>query len=390
MSVFKEHRTNADRSVSDRRRHKSKIEKAIKDGIHHIVAEESIIGKDGKKKIKIPVKGIKEYRFIYGDNGNKKVGSAPGKNIKRGQKVGSKQQGQEQAPGGKPGKDKGEEYYEVEITLEELSNYLFDDLQLPELEKKRMKKLLSEKPKRHGYRNKGIRPRLDKKETVKKMLRRRNSAKRAGSTDDEEEFSFNERDLRYKHIKKKTKEHSNAVIFFVMDVSGSMTQDKKYLARSFFFLLYHFVRSKYENTDIVFIAHDVEAHEVDEEKFFKRGNGGGTIVSSGIELIKNIVQKRYHPNSWNVYVFQCSDGDNWPTDNNKVINLLEKLKPSCQFYGYCEIEPEGDRLKWQDLSSLSTVYKTLIDDRFKIATITSPLDIWPAFKTFFGGRLADV
>ena len=321
MSVFKEHRTNADRSVSDRRRHKSKIEKAIKDGIHHIVAEESIIGKDGKKKIKIPVKGIKEYRFIYGDNGNKKVGSAPGKNIKRGQKVGSKQQGQEQAPGGKPGKDKGEEYYEVEITLEELSNYLFDDLQLPELEKKRMKKLLSEKPKRHGYRNKGIRPRLDKKETVKKMLRRRNSAKRAGSTDDEEEFSFNERDLRYKHIKKKTKEHSNAVIFFVMDVSGSMTQDKKYLARSFFFLLYHFVRSKYENTDIVFIAHDVEAHEVDEEKFFKRGNGGGTIVSSGIELIKNIVQKRYHPNSWNVYVFQCSDGDNWPTDNNKVINL---------------------------------------------------------------------
>ena len=390
MSVFKEHRTNADRSVSDRRRHKSKIEKAIKDGIHHIVAEESIIGKDGKKKIKIPVKGIKEYRFIYGDNGNKKVGSAPGKNIKRGQKVGSKQQGQEQAPGGKPGKDKGEEYYEVEITLEELSNYLFDDLQLPELEKKRMKKLLSEKPKRHGYRNKGIRPRLDKKETVKKMLRRRNSAKRAGSTDDEEEFSFNERDLRYKHIKKKTKEHSNAVIFFVMDVSGSMTQDKKYLARSFFFLLYHFVRSKYENTAIVFIAHDVEAHEVDEEKFFKRGNGGGTIVSSGIELIKNIVQKRYHPNSWNVYVFQCSDGDNWPTDNNKVINLLEKLKPSCQFYGYCEIEPEGDRLKWQDLSSLSTVYKTLIDDRFKIATITSPLDIWPAFKTFFGGRLADV
>ncbi len=390
MSIFKEHRTNADRSASDRRRHKTKIEKAIKDGIHHIVAEESIIGKDGKKKIKIPVKGIKEYRFIYGDNGNKKVGSAPGKNIKRGQKVGSKQQGQQSASGGKPGKDKGEEYYEVEITLEELSSYLFDDLQLPELEKKRMKKLMSEKPKRHGYRNKGIRPRLDKKETVKKMLRRRNSAKRAGRFEDEEEFSFSERDLRYKHIKKKSKEHSNAVIFFVMDVSGSMTQDKKYLARSFFFLLYHFVRSKYENTDIVFIAHDIEAHEVDEEKFFKRGTGGGTIVSSSIELIKSVVQKRYHPDSWNVYVFQCSDGDNWPTDNKKVISLLEKLKPSCQFYGYCEIEPESDRLKWQDLSSLSTVYKALIDDRFKIATITSPTDIWPAFKTFFGGRLADV
>ncbi len=391
MSVFKEHRTNADRSASDRRRHKSKIEKAIKEGIHHIVAEESIIGKDGKKKIKIPVRGIKEYRFVYGDNGNKKVGSAPGKNIKRGQKVGSKQQAGKQQGTGKPGKEKGEEYYEVEITLEELSSYLFDDLELPELEKKQMQKIMSEKPKRHGYRNKGIRPRLDKKETVKKMLRRRNSAKRAGRYNSEDdEFSFNEKDLRYKHIKKQFKEHSNAVIFFVMDVSGSMTQEKKYLARSFFFLLYHFVRSKYENTEIVFVAHDVEAHEVDEEKFFQRGTGGGTIVSSGIEMVRDVVLKRYHPDSWNVYVFQCSDGDNWPTDNNKLISLLEKLKPSCQFYGYCEIEPEGDRLKWQDLSSLSTVYKKLIDNKFKIATITSPQDIWPAFKVFFGGRLADV
>ena len=391
MSVFKDHRTNADRSASDRRRHKSKIEKAIKEGIHHIVAEESIIGKDGKKKIKIPVRGIKEYRFIYGDNGNQKVGSAPGKNIKRGQKVGQKQQ-PGQAPGdGKPGNEKGEEYYEVEITLEELSSYLFDDLELPELEKKQMKKLMSEKPKRHGYRNQGIRPRLDKKETVKKMLRRRNSAKRAGRYQEEDDdFPFNDRDLRYKHIKKKFQKHSNAIIFFVMDVSGSMTQDKKYLARSFFFLLYHFVRSKYENTEIVFIAHDIEAHEVDEEKFFKRGNGGGTIVSSSIGLISDIVQKRYHPDSWNIYVFQCSDGDNWPTDNVKVIGLLEKLKPFCQFYGYCEIEPETDRLKWQDLSSLSTVYKALVDARFKITTITAPGDIWPAFKQFFGGRLADV
>jgi len=143
MSVFKEHRTNADRSASDRRRHKTKIEKAIKEGIHHIVAEESIIGKDGKKKIKIPVRGIKEYRFIYGDNKNQKVGSAPGKNIKRGQKVGQKQQTGQGPGAGKPGNEKGEEYYEVEITLEELSSYLFDDLELPELEKKHMKKLMT-------------------------------------------------------------------------------------------------------------------------------------------------------------------------------------------------------------------------------------------------------
>ena len=146
MSIFKEHKTSADRSATDRRRHKEKIEKAIREGVHNIVAEESIIGQDGKKKIRIPVRGIKEFRFVYGDNNqNKKVGSAPGKNIKRGQQVGDKE---EQAPAGnKPGSEAGVEYYDVEITLEELAAYLFDDLELPDLEKKTMSKIMSKKMK---------------------------------------------------------------------------------------------------------------------------------------------------------------------------------------------------------------------------------------------------
>ena len=386
MSIFKNHKTSADRSASDRRRHRNKIERAIREGIHHIVAEESIIGKDGKKKIKIPVRGIKEYRFIYGENGSKTVGSAKGRNVSRGQKIGEKKDAR-RGEGSSPGQDKGEEYYEVEITLEELAHYLFDALELPDLEKKHMKKLLSEKPKRHGYRNRGIRPRLDKKETVKRMLRRKNIAKRSNEEEEEEEFAFNNRDFRYKHIKQKQKYHSNAVIFFIMDVSGSMTADKKYLARSFFFLLYHFIRSKYENTEIVFIAHDVTAAEVSEDQFFKRGNGGGTIVSSGIELTYEIMMKRFHPTNWNIYVFQCSDGDNWPTDNKKLVELLEKLKPNCQLLGYCEVEPESDRLKWQDDSTLAIVYKSLIDSKFKVSIINAPEDIWQAFKGFFGGKL---
>ena len=129
MSIFREHKTVADRSASDRRRHKKKIERAIKEGIHDIVAEESIIGQDGKKKIKIPVRGIKEYQFIYGDNAtNKKAGSAPGADIQRGQKIGEGQK-KKDAIGNKPGNEPGEEYYEVEITLEELAHYLFDNLE---------------------------------------------------------------------------------------------------------------------------------------------------------------------------------------------------------------------------------------------------------------------
>jgi len=168
MSIFKEHRISADRSASDKSRHKQKIERAIRDGIHHVIADESIIGQDGKKKIRIPVRGIKEYQFVYGDNDkNQRVGSAPGKDVARGQQVG-KSPDKQPAPGDKPGNEKGVEYYDVEITLEELAAYLFDSLELPELEKKQMKKIMSEKWRRHGYRDYGINPRLDKKKTLVK------------------------------------------------------------------------------------------------------------------------------------------------------------------------------------------------------------------------------
>ena len=136
MSIFKEHKSHADRSATDRRRHREKIDKAIKEGVTDIIADESIIGQSGKKKIKIPVKGIKQYKFVYGSNKRRGVGSSAGNDVERGQKVGKPQNGQEQQQGNKPGQDTGEEYYEVEITLEELAAYLFDSLQLPELEKK--------------------------------------------------------------------------------------------------------------------------------------------------------------------------------------------------------------------------------------------------------------
>ena len=390
MSTFKERTTNADCSAQDRKRHKNKIERAIREGIHNIVAEESIIGQDGKKKIRIPVRGIKEYRFIFGDNKeNKKVGSAPGiDKIKRGQQIGEARK-KEKAPGDKAGQEKGEEYYDVEITLDELASYLFDSLELPDLEKKTLKKIMSEKFKRHGYRNEGIRPRLDKKQTLVRKIKRKKSAIRLGTHDPEsdERFTFHDNDLRYRHIKKTVKEASSAVVIFMMDISGSMTNDKKYLARSFFFLLYQFIRHRYENVEIVFLAHDISAYEVNEDQFFNRGNSGGTMVSPAVEAAREIVNKRYHPNSWNVYLFHCSDGDNWPSDMPKAVRSSESMKELCQLYGYCEIKPSGQSIFSSADSNLSTSYSHLVDDKFKIAHIKTKEDIWPSFKSFFGGKL---
>ena len=385
MSTFSEHKTVADRSASDRKRHKQKIDRAIKDGLNDIVAEETIIGKDGKKKIKIPVRGIKEYRFIYGENSkNKRVGSAPGKDITRGQKIGSSQKSKR--PGNKPGNKQGEEYYEVEITLEELAKYLFDDLELPDLAKKSLKKVLSEKIKRKGYRPQGIKPRLDKKKSAINRIKRKKAAQRREDFDEEKKFSFLEDDLIFRNFKKVKKPCTNAVIFFVMDVSGSMTKTKKFMARSFFFLLYHFIRSKYEHTEVVFIAHDTVAKEVSEENFFSRGNSGGTIVSSGLNEVLSIADSRYHPSSWNLYLFQASDGDNWPDDIDPTCRAVEKLKKITQLFGYCQIETNRDS-NWNNEWKLNSVYEKFCDEKFKSCTVKDKSDIWKSFRHMFSKRI---
>tara|TARA_R110001592_G_scaffold138501_2_gene357563 strand:+ start:17432 stop:18592 length:1161 start_codon:yes stop_codon:yes gene_type:complete len=380
-SVFSHHRTVADRSASDRRRHKKKIEDAIKDGIHDIVAEESIIGQDGKKKIKIPVKGIKEYKFVYGSN-NSGTGAGGEHDVNKGQVLKKGQKSQKPGAGNKPGNQPGQEYYDVEVTLEELADYLFADLELPELEKKSLKQIVSEKWKRKGHRPQGIRPRLSKKETAKQRIKRKKAAERAEKLDPDESFSFIDSDLRYKHITKTEKNISNAVIFFIMDVSGSMSKDKKYLARSFFFLLYHFIRSKYEKTELVFIAHDTKPYEVDEDKFFNRGTGGGTMVSPTLEYVLDVINKRYDPAAWNIYSFHCSDGDNWSTDNAKTLELTLKIADMCQLYGYCEIDPMENMSWLKTDNSLGALYDKI--NSVKSAFISGKKDVWPAFKEFFG------
>jgi len=387
MSIFKNHKTVADRSASDRRRHKEKIEKAIKEGIHDIVAEESIIGQDGKKKIKIPVRGIKEYQFIHGTgNGTKGVGSAQGQDIQKGQVVRKpSQKGQGGGSPGKPGDNKGEDYYDVEISLDELAKYLFDDLNLPDLNKKQSDTVMAEKTKRKGYRPKGIRARLSKKETLKNKIRRQKQAVKNGTydPDGEERFPFHYDDLKYKHIEVKKKPITNAVIFMIMDVSGSMGKRKKFLARSFFFLLYQFIRYKYQTVDIVFISHTTEAQEVNEDDFFKKASSGGTFISSGLSMAEDIINERYNPSAWNIYTFHCSDGDNWSEDNDKALEKMSYLSDVSQLAGYIQIKPEQSSIWGEEMAK---VFEVLTSNSFKVCRIKDKSDIWPEFAKLFGGK----
>ena len=381
----------SDRSAGDRARHRLKVRESIRDNIADIIAEESIIGKDREKIIKVPIRGIREYKFIYGDN-VPGVGQGNGE-TQSGQVVGkAKQQGKgEDKAGDQPGND----YYETDVTLEELIDIMFEDLELPDLERKALRQIEAYRlAKRKGYRQVGIRVRLDKRRTVRERVKRKlasqrhrravaavaaSSAASALAEPARERFPFHDDDLVYRHLVTDVKKESNAVVICVMDTSGSMDTMKKYLARSFFFLLYQFICTKYRNVEIVFVAHHTEANEVTEDEFFHKGESGGTFISSGYNKALEIIQARYHPSLWNIYAFHCSDGDNFDSDNPTALRAAKELAEVCNLFGYGEIKPLGSRYYE---SSMLNIFRRLDADNFQTVLIERKEDIWPSFKAF--------
>lgn len=361
-------------------RHRQKIKDSIRDNIGDILAEESIIGRDRDKIIKVPIKSVKEYRFIYGENS---PGAAQGDgNQKPGDVV--DQGGQEgQGPGQGAGSQAGVDAFETDITLEELIAIMFDDLELPELERKALRKVMSEDArKRKGHRKAGIRPRLDKRATARNRIRRKLSVKGSRGeeiNEDEQRFPFHEDDMSYFHIAPTTREASNAVVFCIMDTSGSMGTVKKYLARSFYFLLYQFVRQKYANVEVVFIAHHTEAKEVPEGDFFHKVESGGTYISSGYRKALDIINDRYHPSLWNIYAFHCSDGDNFYSDNERALQAAEELCKVCNLFGYGEIKPSGSAYY---SGSMLEVFGQIQAPNFHMITIEKKEDLWEGFRSF--------
>lgn len=375
MAIIREFQSNGrDRSVEDRRRHKELVERNIKENIGDIISEESIIGENKKRKVKIPIRGLKEYYFKYGKN---QIGIGTGKGTEaKGEKISKQGPSRGKSLIG-AGELEGDDIYETEITIEEAIDYLFEDLNLPYLERKKFSEIITDSSsKRWGVRHKGIPPRFSKRHTMIEKIKREKIA--SGQVEEcdikNQRFPFHESDLRYFKVKPKLKRDSNAVIICIMDTSGSMGQTKKYLARSFYFLLYQFVRLKYMNVEVVFIAHTTTAKEVTEDDFFHKAESGGTYISSGYEKALNIIEERYNPSVWNIYAFHCSDGDNWGEDNEKAIKYAKELCNTCNLFGYGEIKTSTYT------SSIMNKYNENIDeDNFSIVKISDKEDVWPAF-----------
>lgn len=389
-TIFRPHTPSSqrsDRSARDRQRHRNKIRRSIRDNIADILSEESIVGQSKDKIIKVPIRSIKEYRFVYGDNtpgvGQGKGSSQPGDVVQKGDP------GDPDAAG-EAGNQAGVDAFETDMSVEELIEIMFEDLELPDLQRKALKEVETKQAQRRlGYKKEGIRAHLDKRGTVRNRIKRKIAVSKAEAaspstaknqeSSEEERFPFHKDDMRYHRITNATRLESNAVVICIMDTSGSMGTVKKYLARSFYFLLFQFVRMKYQQVELVFIAHHTEASEVTEKDFFHKVESGGTYISSGYNKALEIIQERYHPSLWNIYAFHCSDGDNFYSDNEKAVTACEELCQVCNLFGYGEIKPTGSAYY---SGSMLEVFKKITKDNFQTLTITKKEDLWPTFRSF--------
>ncbi len=389
MAIFRDNSDNFvdhDRSIEDRRRHRQLVEKSIKENLGDILSEESIIGEGKNKKFKIPIRGIKEYQFIYGKN-SKGVATGTGEE-KRGEKIAS---GKPKSGNGKDraGNEEGEDIYETEITLEEILDYIVEDLDLPNLDRKKYSDILVEASgKKRGYQKYGINPRLAKKKTVMSKIARKQGRKRAlreaGVEEEIERFPFKEEDLRYYKVKKKPKRESNAVMIFIMDVSGSMDNSKKYLARSFFFVLSKFLRKKYNNIAFEFVSHTTVAKHVDEDEFFHKAESGGTYISSGLNMALEIIKEKYPPMMWNIYPVYASDGDNWSEDNENAVKAVKELCKVSNMFGYAELLPS---------TYSTTMYFKFTNEvkekNFTPVIVREKKDLWSALKLMLTNEMRE-
>lgn len=412
MSRFIDRRLNSkNKSMVNRQRFIRRFKKQIKKAVSNAISDRSITNIEQGEKVNIPTKDLNEPVFNQGSGGvyekvfpgNKEFNQ--GDTIKR-----PKSQGGGQGSGGKASnKGEGEDNFVFEISREEFLDLFFDDLELPNLAKKQLKEVELEKTIRAGYTSTGVPTNINIVRSMRGAVGRRVALKGVyrnqidelqkildSETDPEkkenikleietlkaraEKIPFIDSfDIKYNNRVTEPKPATGAVMFCVMDVSGSMDESKKDIAKRFFILLYLFLTRTYKKIKIVFIRHHTSAKEVDEEEFFYSRETGGTVVSSALELTKEIINTRFNSNEWNIYVAQASDGDNWNNDSPLCKKIIcEDIMPHIQHFSYVEIMPRHHQSLWEAYSDIQKEY-----NNFSMQHIRDYTDIYPVFRKLF-------
>ncbi len=361
------------RAERDRQRHNEKVKEVIKKNLGDIISQQDIITADQGKIVKIPVRGLELPRIRFDNEERERVGQGSG-GTKPGDVLGKAPQ-QGEGTGKQAGQEAGVDFYEAELTIEELTALVFEDLHLPNLEDRGIKQIVSEHADFNSISKRGITSNLDRKRTLMEAYKRNAREGKPG-------WTIKNEDRRYKTWEVVTEPQRNAVVFAMRDVSGSMGEFEAYICRSFYFWMLRFLRKKYASAEIVFITCHTEAKEVDESSFFSLGDSGGTKMSEAYKLAMRIIEQRYNPREWNIYPFLFSDGYNW--GDADCVDLVRKMAEISNLIGYGEIANDV----WSQsphFAPLGQAYQEAFakDDRVCLVKINSKEDVWPALKQFF-------
>lgn len=366
------------RGAKDLLRHNQKVRDSLKESLPDLLADQNVITQPKNRTIKVPVKFLEHARLRL-NNPMSEDGIGQGEGNVGDVLVPGHGQGQPQ-PGEGPegtgaGNEGGEIKFVVELKLDEVLDYLWEELKLPDLKPKRSATMEDPDYIREGWDKRGARSRLDRRKTVKEAIKRRASQ--------EDPIPFTDEDLRFRQLVKREKPSTNAVVFFLLDVSGSMGEEQRKIAKTFFFFALQGIRRQYAKVDISFIAHASEAREFSEEEFFKAQDGGGTVSSTAFKLASEIVDKKYDPSSYNIYLFYASDGDNDPGDLPHSVKYLTKLAKQMNFAGYVET---GGAISFRGhTSQLSTMFNGLKGQGLPVDSypLNTKEDVWQAIRNFF-------
>lgn len=395
-------------ATGSRQRFLERYKQAIKKKVQDIVIKGTIKGTmSGSKKIKIKMDDLDEPSFEFEQGTGKQERVYVGnKKFKRGD------QAQRPSKGGlgkgqKAGLGKGEDDFEFTLTEEEFRTLFFEDLELPNLVKKHFmvptlevqhagfsrsggptslnirRTMINALGRRLAMRNTNPHIKNLTDEELKGLLKKNGLSKHNSNKGQRVQF-IEDMDLRYNFKEKQEVPTTKAVMFALLDVSGSMGEKEKDIAKRFFILLNLFLQQNYQQVDIVYVRHTDDAEIVDEEKFFYDRLSGGTVISSGYEVILKEINQKYNPESWNIYIAQASDGDNFPDDMDKTKDLLiNSLLPKTQYLAYIDVisgfyRGQGKSLMFQEVERLQKAHNNIAGREMQ-----SLKDIWPVFKSLF-------
>ncbi|MEJ2760489.1 MAG: DUF444 family protein [Gammaproteobacteria bacterium] len=360
------------RGARDWLRHNAKLREEVREQLPDLISRSDVLSRPGDRTMRIPVRFLEHYRFRLREEEHPQgVGQGdaqPGDILRRG----GKDEGEGATEGGS---GSGELRFVFEFNMEDIVDWIWEELKLPDLEPRSPGNLVDEEVIREGWDRRGPRARLDRRRTMREAIKRRASQEGGGD-------AFTDDDLRYRQLARRKHPATQAVVVFILDVSASMDEGRRKLAKSFFFWVVHGLRRQYGQVDTVFVAHTNQAWEFTEEEFFQVSATGGTVASTAFRLAHEILTTRFSPERYNPYIFYASDGDNFGDDRQEVQNRLTELARLVNFMGF--VETPQNHLE-SGRSEIGRLFRSLSSRDFPVGsyTVHEHDDIWEAIRAFF-------